>query len=126
MKVKDKEKFNNPLKGWRILSAISSMVFHTVQWYNTIPCQSTHVKIDSHLLSDICGFSYLENLGGYFRSAPARRRYGECAGGLAGRLGLLPPPLTVHALLPPQQLPHVRPAGGRALLEARRPGQRVW
>ena len=32
MKVKDKENFNNPLKGWRILSAISSMVFHTVQW----------------------------------------------------------------------------------------------
>ena len=32
MKVKDKEKLNNPLKGWRILSAISSMVFHTVQW----------------------------------------------------------------------------------------------
>ena len=27
MKVKDKEKLNNPLKGWRILSAISSMVF---------------------------------------------------------------------------------------------------
>ena len=33
MKVKDKEKLNNPLKGWRILSAISSMVFHTVQWF---------------------------------------------------------------------------------------------
>ena len=32
MKVKDKEKLNNPLKGWRILSAISSMVFHTVHW----------------------------------------------------------------------------------------------
>ena len=30
MKVKDKEKLNNPLKGWQILSAISSMVFHTV------------------------------------------------------------------------------------------------
>ena len=34
MKVKDKEKFNNPLKGWQILSAISSMVFHTVHWYD--------------------------------------------------------------------------------------------
>ena len=32
MKVKDKEKLNNPLKGWQILSAISSMVFDTVQW----------------------------------------------------------------------------------------------
>ena len=31
MKVKDKEKLHNPLKGWRILSAISSIVFHTVQ-----------------------------------------------------------------------------------------------
>ena len=31
MKLKDKEKLNNPLKGWQILSAISSMVFHTVQ-----------------------------------------------------------------------------------------------
>ena len=31
MKAKDKEKFNNPLKGWQILSAISSMVFHTLQ-----------------------------------------------------------------------------------------------
>ena len=30
IKVKDKENLNNPLKGWRILSAISSMVFHTV------------------------------------------------------------------------------------------------
>ena len=30
MKVKDEEKLNNPLKGWQILSAISSMVFHTV------------------------------------------------------------------------------------------------
>ena len=30
MKVKNKEKLNNPLKGWQILSAISSMVFHTV------------------------------------------------------------------------------------------------
>ena len=30
MKVKDKEKFNNSLKGWQILSSISSMVFHTV------------------------------------------------------------------------------------------------
>jgi hypothetical protein len=32
MKLKDKEKLNNPLKGWQILSAISSMVFYTVQW----------------------------------------------------------------------------------------------
>ena len=32
MTVKDKEKLNNPLKGWQILNAISSMVFHTVQW----------------------------------------------------------------------------------------------
>jgi hypothetical protein len=31
MKVKDKEKLNNPLKDWQILSSISSMVFHTVQ-----------------------------------------------------------------------------------------------
>ena len=30
MKLKDKEKLNNPLKGWQILSSISSMVFHTV------------------------------------------------------------------------------------------------
>jgi hypothetical protein len=30
MEVKDKEKFNIPLKGWKILSAISSMVFPTV------------------------------------------------------------------------------------------------
>ena len=34
MRVKDKDKLNNPLKDWLILSAISSMVFHTVvrQW----------------------------------------------------------------------------------------------
>ena len=32
MKVKDKEKLNNPLKSRQILSAISSMVFHTVPW----------------------------------------------------------------------------------------------
>ena len=32
MKVKDKEKLNNPMKGWQILSAISSMVFHKVDW----------------------------------------------------------------------------------------------
>ena len=30
MKVKDKEKMNNPLKGSQIISAISSMVFHTM------------------------------------------------------------------------------------------------
>ena len=33
MKVKDKEKLNNPLNGWQTLSAISSIVFHTVDWY---------------------------------------------------------------------------------------------
>ena len=32
MKLKDKEKLNNPLKSRQILSSISSMVFHTVQW----------------------------------------------------------------------------------------------
>ena len=32
MKVKDKEKLNNPLKGWQILSANSSMFFYTVHW----------------------------------------------------------------------------------------------
>ena len=32
MKVKDKEKLNNPLKGWKIPNAISSMVLHTVHW----------------------------------------------------------------------------------------------
>ena len=32
MEVKDKEKWNNALKGWKTLSAISSMVFHTVHW----------------------------------------------------------------------------------------------
>ena len=32
MKVKYKEKLNYPLKGWQILSAISSMYFHTVHW----------------------------------------------------------------------------------------------
>ena len=31
MKVKDKEKLNIPLKGWQVLSAIFSMIFHTVQ-----------------------------------------------------------------------------------------------
>ena len=30
MKVKDKERLKNPLKGWP--SYISSMVFHTVHW----------------------------------------------------------------------------------------------
>jgi hypothetical protein len=35
MKLKDKEKLNNPLEGWQILSAISSMVFHTVQWFKS-------------------------------------------------------------------------------------------
>ena len=30
MKVKDKEMLNNPLKGWQIVSAISSIVVHTV------------------------------------------------------------------------------------------------
>jgi hypothetical protein len=32
MNVKDKEKLNNPLNGWQFLSAISSMVFHTVHY----------------------------------------------------------------------------------------------
>ena len=32
MKVNDKEKLNNPLKGWQNLSAISLMVLYTVQW----------------------------------------------------------------------------------------------
>ena len=32
MKVKDKENLNDPLQGWQILSAISSMAFHTVHW----------------------------------------------------------------------------------------------
>ena len=30
MNVKDKEKLNNPMKGWQILNAISLMVFCTV------------------------------------------------------------------------------------------------
>ena len=30
MTVKDKEKLNNFLNGWQILSSMSSMVFHTV------------------------------------------------------------------------------------------------
>ena len=34
MKGKDKEKLNNPLKGSQILSSISSMAFHIVQWDN--------------------------------------------------------------------------------------------
>ena len=34
MKVEDKEKLNNPLKGWQILCSISSMVFHKVHWAN--------------------------------------------------------------------------------------------
>ena len=34
---------------------------------------------------------------------------------------LPPPPLLVHALLPPQKLPHVCPASWCALLEAGRP-----
>ena len=37
MKVKDKEKLNNPLKGWQILSSISSVVFHTVHWSFPLP-----------------------------------------------------------------------------------------
>ena len=41
MKVKDKEKLNNPLEGWRNLSAISSMVFHTVH------CVKNHKKLHS-------------------------------------------------------------------------------
>ena len=41
MNVKEKEKLNNHLKGWQILSAISSMVFHTVHWPpNIIPKDS--------------------------------------------------------------------------------------
>ena len=38
MEVKDKEKLNIPLKGWKILSAISLMVFHTVQCWACFPC----------------------------------------------------------------------------------------
>ena len=32
IKVKDKKKLNNPLKGWQILSSNSSMVFHIVHF----------------------------------------------------------------------------------------------
>ena len=35
MKVKGKDKLNNPLKGWQIVSAISLMVFHTEHWYHS-------------------------------------------------------------------------------------------
>ena len=41
MKVEDKEKLNDPTKGWQIVSAISSMVFHTVQWTNM--CHEKHL-----------------------------------------------------------------------------------
>ena len=34
--VKDKEEFNNPLKGWQILSAIFKMVFHTVHLADSV------------------------------------------------------------------------------------------
>ena len=40
MKLKDKEKLNNPLKSRQILSSISSMVFHTVQWSHNFTCLS--------------------------------------------------------------------------------------
>ena len=57
--MKDKEKLNNPIKGWGGLSAISSMVFHTVQWgqvstwsvyYNraTLPSYTIYMKIIHH------------------------------------------------------------------------------
>ena len=50
MKVKDKEKLNNPLKGWQILSSISSMVFHTVQWAAlTYVIHTTKKEVD-HIL----------------------------------------------------------------------------
>ena len=44
LKVKDKEKLNNPTKGWQILSTISSMVFHTVQWANSLLIIQNHNK----------------------------------------------------------------------------------
>ena len=56
MKVKDKEKLNNPLKGWRILSTISSMVFHTVHWRAFLrfisepKTEQNAILIDIHLL----------------------------------------------------------------------------
>ena len=39
MKVEDKGKLNNPLKGWQVLNAISSMVFHTVN------CATPHLLL---------------------------------------------------------------------------------
>ena len=58
MKVKYKEKLTNPLKGWRIPSAISSMVFHTVQCGMKADASSylvclTQTKARSHLQGEI-------------------------------------------------------------------------
>ena len=40
MKVGDKEKLNNPMKGWLFLNAISIMVFCTVQ------CVTCHMEVE--------------------------------------------------------------------------------
>ena len=48
MKVKDKEKLNNPLKGWQILSAISSMVFHTVHCATQTLCHCIQIETFWH------------------------------------------------------------------------------
>ena len=52
MKVKDKEKLNNPLEGWQILSAISSMFF--------TQCSAWPVAKNFHgppLESSFCGYT---------------------------------------------------------------------
>ena len=58
MKVKDKEKLNDPLEGWQILSAISSMVFHTVQCGRNIFIQKSR---DEKLVDFPKFWDYLKN-----------------------------------------------------------------
>ena len=52
MKLKDKEKLTNPLKGWPILSSISSMVFHTVSGAELVKI----IKVEKQLSSQSYNF----------------------------------------------------------------------
>ena len=70
MKVKDKEKLNNPLKGWQILSAISSMVFHTVYWIIVEELTNknvNHLNLPFYFLSwglrRVYSYQYIEGYG---------------------------------------------------------------
>ena len=69
MKLKDKEKLNNPLKGWQILSSISSMVFHTVVSDKGV-CRTAP---DTPGLLNICLFAGLHQWGIYLEMGDGKQ-----------------------------------------------------